>query len=321
MAFNLEIGEVDQSPISLYLKLEQGARTDLVTVARIAIEFAMVVEEIAAQIYPDVVVSIEAVDATEGSFSWNSVIKLYRNAELRVLAGVAKHPKAAFLVAYVAMRIMNNAADWSQEKIMDWLASSDAPAEVREIDADDRKALAEDIARELRNGAGKAPAGRLYREVRRDPQIEAIGISSRAGATPHSMVEKADFERYQRETAREGQRRTVTRKLETTLVSPVLIEGDRRWKFRSAAGEFGAPMKDTDFLHKVLSGEEDIRLRAGLVMRVDLETTEEYQNGAWSIMGRQVTKVHGWRNAPVQHDWLFSASAIEKDDKGDDEAD
>ncbi len=308
---------MQEIPLSLYLKLEQGEHADLAVVSRAAIEFAQVIEEMAAALYPDSLVRIEAVSATEASFGWNSLVKIYENVKAGLLAGAAKHPKIGWLAAYVALRILNNAVDWTQDQVMDWLAGKDAPTEVQHLSENDRRALAADIVAELRRGTAEAPAASLFRELRRDAKIEAAGVSVRPGTKPDIMVSKTNFANTRNQGAEDGQRRVRSQSIDTTLVSPVLMLGDRRWKFRSATGEFGAPVKDQAFLEKVLRGELDIRLQAGLVLSVDLETTEEFLDGAWVIDGRTITKVRGWRNAPEQGDLLAGSGDIEPNEKPD----
>lgn len=306
---------MEQVPLSLYLQLKQGERADLAAVSRAAIEFAQVIEAMAAEVYPDCIISVEAISATDASFGWNTVVKFYEDVKAGILAGAAKNPKKAWLAAFVALRILNNAIDWSQDKVMDWLISPDAPPEARTLSDAERVELAQAIVGELRKGTAEDEADRMFRELRRDPKIEGAGVTSIAGKRPMLIVGKADFLKDRGEPDQVENERIVSRRIHTTLVSPVLMLGDRRWKFRSATGEFGAPIRDQEFLAKVLDGNIDIRLRAGLVMEVDLETKERLDAGVWVIESRAVTKVYGWRNAPEQQDLLSGSVDIEPDEE------
>jgi hypothetical protein len=308
---------MEQVPLSLYLQLKQGERADLAAVSRAAIEFARVIEALAFEVYPESVIRIEAVSATDASFGWNTVVKFYEDVKAGILAGAAKNPKKAWLAAFVALRILNNAIDWSQDKVMDWLVSEDAPPETRSLTEEERADLARDIVTELRKGTAEAETERMFRELRRDPAIEGAGVTTIPGKRPAMIVNKADFLRDREDSLQAETERTVSRRIQTTLVSPVLMMGERRWKFRSATGEFGAPIRDQDFLAKILGGDLDIRLRAGLVMEIDLETKERLEDGVWVIESRTVTKVHGWRNAPEQQDLLAGSVEIEPDEKED----
>jgi hypothetical protein len=306
---------MEQVPLSLYLQLQQGERADLSAVSRAAIEFAQLIEAMAAEVYPGCVVRVEAISATDASFGWNTVVKVYEDLKAGILAGAAKNPKKAWLAAFVALRILNNAIDWTQEKVMDWLISEDAPSEARTLSANERADLAQAIVTELRKGTAESETERLFRELRRDPKIEGAGVTSVAGRRPAMIVSRSDFVKDTSDASRTETERTQLRRVHTTLVSPVLMMGDRRWKFQSATGEFGAPIKDQEFLARVLSGSIDIRLRAGLVMEVDLETKERLDEGVWVIESRAVTKVHGWRNAPEQQDLLSGSVNVEPDEE------
>lgn len=299
---------MEEIPLSLYLRLEQGQRADLSTVSRSAIAFIEIIEEVAHTLFPDVEVRVEAIDAAQASFGWNTVTKLYSKAQAGILAGAAKYPKAAYLAAYVALRILNNGVDWTQDKVMDWLAGGDAPAEVQKLADDDRKALAQDIALELNKGLATRPTDKLYSELRRDPKVEGVGVTVHPNTRPIVIVPRAAFVSSRDRGVLDGERRTYRQNLEVTLISPVLAPGERRWKFRSAAGEFGAPVKDAAFLREVLSGRADLRLKAGVILDIELEVSEVRDDGAWIIEGRSVTAVRGWHNAPEQGDLLSTGS-------------
>jgi hypothetical protein len=300
MAVPTDAIERYEVPISLYLGMPQGAHADLTTVSRIGLSFTAVIAEIAQELYPDADVRIEAVDATEGSFGWNTLTKIYLDAKAGILAGARKHPRAGFLTAYVALRILNNSVDWSQDQVMDWMSGKDAPAEVRAMNASDRSAIAIDIVNKLKQGVAEQPADAIFREAKRDGVVESVGVTSYRGKRPDVVVHRPSFIVNRTPTATDETHRTRSRIIAATLISPVLAPGERRWKFKTAAGEFGAPIKDAEFIENVLTGKIDIRLKAGLVLDVQLETTEIFDDGAWQIESRTVTKVYGWHDEPVQ---------------------
>lgn len=313
---------MEEVPISLYIRLEQGQRADLATVSRSAIAFIEVIEEMAAVLFPDAEVRVEAIDAVQASFGWNTVTKLYAKAQAGIFAGAAKYPKAAYLAAYVALRILNNGVDWTQEKVMDWLAGTDAPGEVRKLAPDERRALAEDIAAELNKGVATRPTDKLYVELRRDPKVEGVGVTVRPNTRPTIIVPRAAFIVSREGPNIDGERRTYRRNVEVTLISPVLAPGERRWKFRSATGEFGAPVKDATFLAEVLSGRTDLRLKAGVVLDIELEVSEVRDDGVWTIENRSVTAVRGWRNAPEQGELLPPGPGdVQESEKADENRD
>jgi hypothetical protein len=77
-----------------------------------------------------------------------------------------------------------------------------------------------------------------------------------------------------------------------TLVSPVLLPGKRRWRFLGKEGEFGAYIKDAQFLENVLRGRSGIPMVAGIRMEVELQTIEDpIEGGAWVVRERAVLSV------------------------------
>ena len=56
-------------------------------------------------------------------------------------------------------------------------------------------------------------------------------------------------------------------------------------------GQFGASIKDQAFLDNLLNGRIAVPMVAGIQMDIDLDTTEEKQNGVWVIVDRTVTRV------------------------------
>ena len=311
----------EEVPLSLYLRLEQGRYADLAVVSRSAIAFAELVQEMAYLLDPSVSVRVEVINASDRSFGLNTLTKLYGNIKSGVTAGAKKSPKIAWLAAYVALRIINNAVDWSQDQVMDWLAGSDAPQEVRMLTEEERKELATDIVEKLNKGAARQQSQRLFEELERDTKIDGVGVTTVAGKRPADIVPREAFSIYSDQTALlEGERRTTVQNVEATLISPVLVPGERRWKFRSATGEFGASMRDRGFMNDVLSGALDIRLKAGLVLDLELTVVEVWQEGVWVIEQRSVSDVHGWRNAPEQADLLRPGPGdVEPGDQSDED--
>ena len=75
------------------------------------------------------------------------------------------------------------------------------------------------------------------------------------------------------------------------ILSPVLEVSNRRWKFATAQGEFGASIKDNDFLEKIVQGQTAVRMRGGVELDVELETKERLIDGVWTIVERNVLRV------------------------------
>lgn len=304
---------MQEVPITFYIRLDQGERADLEVVSRSALAFAAVVKELAYLLDPSASVRVEAINAEDRSFGLNTIAKIYFDVKTAVAAGAKKSPKIAMLAAYVALRIINNAVDWSQDQVMDWLSGNDAPPIVQTLTDAERRALADDIVEKLRKGAAQQEANRVFQAAAQDPKIDGIGVTSVPGKRPTVIVPRASFDAYSNGGSAEtlpsdGERRVTQHHIEATLISPVLVSGDRRWKFKAPTGEFGAAMKDEPFVEEFLSGTANIRIKAGLVMDIELEVSEVRKDEAWVVEQRTVTKVYGWRDGPEQTDFLNPAS-------------
>ena len=299
-------------PISLYLKTGQGEHPDLKVVARSALLFAEIIENTARLIDFDAVIRVEIVSGSEGSFGLNTLSKIAASAKAvavnvkqGVLAGWQKHEKLRFLTVYVALKVLDNGFSWGQDQVMDWMASDDAPAEVRALSETDRKALAKEIAEELRRDQGDQQVKQLHKQVAKDKRISAIGVT----ASPKPARKLLVREQFTDRVDDDGDERIRHERFEATLISPVLEFGDRRWKLRGPHGEFGAPINDKEFLKSAITGDLNLHLRGGLILDVEIDVYEkQIDSGVWSIDRRTVEKVHGWREGPVQGELIPPSS-------------
>jgi hypothetical protein len=87
--------------------------------------------------------------------------------------------------------------------------------------------------------------------------------------------------------------------MRVVIVSPVLEVSGRRWKFATAQGEFGAVIKDREFLEKIVAGATRVRMRGGVELDVELETKERLIDGVWTITERNVIKVLNLHEPPA----------------------
>lgn len=297
-------------PISLYLKLEQGFHADLETVSRASLSFIAIVQALAKDIDPEASIAVELVSGTEGSLGVNTLAKVREvakkaNQTASLIVDGLKRRRIHWLAIYVAFRIVNNGVDWTQDKVMDWLASDEVPEETRKLSFEDRKAIASDIVSQIKNDVAESPVKSLYRDLDRDNKVVGVGVAYRPKTVPRKIVPKSEFAQIAETiTYSDGQMRIVTSRVGATLISPVLTDGNRRWRFRGPSGEFGAPIKDQEFLKSALSGTLGLPLQGGVTMELDLETKEVFDEGVWHIDGVTVTKVHSWNAASYQPDLL-----------------
>ncbi|MFH0303524.1 hypothetical protein AAFX91_41795 [Bradyrhizobium sp. 31Argb] len=156
----------------------------------------------------------------------------------------------------------------------------------------------------------------VYRELEKDPAVKGVGATREPGTKPAMIVPRSEFPRHIASLEEEtiAEKRTREEPERVTLISPVLLPGDRRWRFSSHEGEFGAPIKDETFLNDVLHGRHPIVMRTGIEMDVILQTKEEKENGVWVVKERNVLKVINTSPAPTQQVLGLPKAAIKPDD-------
>jgi hypothetical protein len=220
---------------------------------------------------------------------------------------------AGLVIGYFADDIRS----FGTEKVIERLLGIEAAASLSD---DDLKNVADAVVRAMEAHVAAPEVRQVFREVARDEMIEGVGVTLRPRARPASIVPREQFEERGAEAPLPNpgrDERTVITEVRVTLISPVLLPGKRRWRFRWGAGEFGAPVKDEEFLVRALTGLEPIPMRAGITMDVELETREEHEGGVWVPKERTVLRVLRIYPAPEQGS-LFELPAGEDEQDGDD---
>lgn len=300
-----------EAPISLYFDLEEGGVADLEVVSRAALAFSAAVQEIAYLIDPSLDIRIELESGSRGSLSLNAILRNLKNkkGESLTLGAVA---------AMILFWLGNHALDYGWERLMDAITGHDEGA----LSAEQTKQIGDIVTQAIDKRLGEAEVQRFYREVERDPVIKGVGGTPERGERPHVIVPRADFaERAGRTEPREVtvSRRVRVDTVRVLLISPVLLPGNRRWKLRSAQGEFGAAIKDQEFIQRVLTGTTTVRMKAGIEMDVELETVEEFRHGVWEVIERNVTHVDNLIEPPGQLDLGLFESDDQKPGDDDDQ--
>jgi hypothetical protein len=276
-----------EEPISLYLALEDGKTADLEVVAAASLAFVSAIREIAFIIDPSLEIRVEIRSGTEGSLSLNSIIKDLRDPKKRKKTLIA-------VATVVASWLGNDIRQWLNGKALDHITAV-RPAEHHQLSQEEIEEIVAIVARLDEHDAGKPQRQKLYKELARDPAIEGVGVSPTEKIPPAVIVPRRQFGREAgTEVIEENvvSRRTVISRQWVTIISPVLIDSDRRWKFQVGKTEFGAPVRDHAFVEDVLSGRTAVPMRAGVQLEVELETTEEMKVGVWAPVTYVVTKVY-----------------------------
>jgi hypothetical protein len=278
---------------SLYLDLEEGQSADLEVAARASIAFAETIREIAAFMDPLSSVRLELLDSSEGSLFLNLKTKLLGSDEKKERTLIA-----IFVAA--AVYIGGDAVHFTLEKVYQAIFETiSGPDEANLSEASKHqvaKEAADLVVKAMEAKAGEKQAQRVYRELSLDPAVKGVGISKKPNHKPSHVVERHEFPARGGLAAPKEQtikKRTRTEIEKVVLISPVLVSGKRRWRFRSKEGEFGAPVKDENFVDGVLSGQIPIVMKSNVEMTVEIETTEELKSGAWVVTQREILRIVG----------------------------
>jgi len=302
-----------ETPISLYFDLEPGQVADLEVIARASLAFVAATQEAAYLIDPSLDLRVELSSGTEGSLSLNAILRNLRDkkGESITLGAIA---------LIVVSWLSHHAMDYAFEKGADLITGKEEHA--KQFTAEQRKELQEIVGHALDRKVGHEQVQRFYREIERDPAIRGVGATTLHDVRPEQIVPRSEFARRAGQGVPSIQtvnRRVTTERVRLILISPVLLPGNRRWKFRSTQGEFGAAIKDSEFTNRVLSGTTAVRMKAGIEMMVDLETIEEFRHGVWEVIERNVTHVDRLIEPPTQGDLLFPSGDDQQSPKDDSE--
>ncbi len=297
--------------VSLYLELEEGQVADMETVARAAIAFSQAIKSLAFQLDPAAEVRVELESGTEGSLSLNTLIRLFGKLK-------SDHPLAVGIAAGAVAWFTAQGGSYAFSKIADAIVDDDGKAPITQEQAKDI------IERLDKLSVGRPPSPQVqgvYRAIEHDPAIKGVGVTTIRGAKPENIVPRSEFRERAglapRVTTLTTRHREATETITVVLVSPVLEEGDRRWRFRAPTGEFGAPVKDAEFLQRVLSGTTAIPMRAGIEMKIELQVVEDFENGVWVTKARNVVRVLGLKGPAVQADLLPPPAGSDPNQRAD----
>ncbi len=279
----------DAAPLSFYLDLKEGHIADIEVVARTAIAWSQAVKELAYITDPSIEVRVELASGTAGSLSLNSIVRVVKRTS-------GKHPKLTTVIIATLTWFALESGSYTLDKIYDYLLSEDAPAESRALTDDERKAIAEEVVKIVREQTARKEREAIFRELERDPGILGAGVTSRQGERPFIIVPRSEFSERSGQSATvdldDAKRRTTTETVPVTLISPILKDAERRWRFQiGSLPEFSATMKDHDFLEGVAKGDFPLPLRIGVEMEIELETKEEFEGELWVVKERSVIRV------------------------------
>ncbi|MEQ9489698.1 MAG: hypothetical protein RIM72_11980 [Alphaproteobacteria bacterium] len=289
-------------PFSLYLDIEENENADLEVVARAAIAWSRAVKDAAYIMDPSSQVSIKLVSGTDGSLFLNSIIRFYEkqkdNPRRRIIALGA--------LLGVGFWLANTTLTFTLETLLDRLKVPEAILEAAEyfgVDLGDdvsnlseqdlesiAKRIADIIKRERQNDDFKT----FFSELQKDKSIRGVGITKNKDTKPAQVISRAQFAELAggtKEDEDDDGKRTRYREIDLWIVGLRLKDDDRVWRFSGPDGEFSAQMGDKKFLHDFLSGNLEIDVSNGVMIRAIVKYNEHRENGVWAIKSTIVTEV------------------------------
>lgn len=295
---------------SIYFQLAQGQKADVETVSHALLEFAAAVKEAAYFVDPRLDLRIELTEGEESSLNLKTRFRAVGAlaTDRKILAGVAIGA-ATWLTGQVATDV------YQRSPVHEWIQGHpDGQLSEQEI-----KRVAEEVAKTVQKEPVRSHVQQFYRALDRDSAIAGVGASLDPEKRPHSIIPNSQFKTMsgvdQIIQIDQQIREKITQET-VILVSPVLLESNRKWRFRSGTGEFGASIDDQKFLLDVLSGRRSVPMKAGIQLDVELKTIEEKTpDGLWRPVDRHILRISEMREPAHQSSMDFSAS--HENDGGD----
>lgn len=295
MASTVIVGEDQrETPISIYLGLEQGRTASLEAVAEASLAWVAALREMVAIVDPGVTVEVEIVDGDRSSLWLNTLLRLCEAKLEQVEEGGAKFPRLWALARGLAIIIVSTPIAITAEDV--WRRVIGENPQVVELSEDTKADLIERFKLALKPDVAEEQKKQFFRALESDPRITGVGVANEPRSTPPPQVTSRDiFSQYVRTSTVDERTegvRTRTETIEVTLVSPVLENAERSWRFRMPGlPEFGAVMRDREFLAAIEQGEVHEELRQGIQMEITVEFKDRFEGGVWRTVERNVIEV------------------------------
>ena len=293
-----EPAALDQTPLSIYFGLEPGKSANLEAVAEASLAWVASLREMLAIVEPGASFEVELVDGDRGSLWLNTLIKFLKGAEAKleqVEKGGAEYPRLWALARGLAIIIIATPVSLTAQNVWQKLVGEEpklvrlTPEAQQELIEQFKIALQPTVAREERR--------QFFRAIERDTSINAVGVApAPTSHAPAALTSRDEFTAFIQGATVDDEAveraRTRTDTVEATLVSPVLENAERSWRFRvQGYPEFGAVMRDRDFLAAIEHGGVHVELRQGIRMVLLIEFKEAFEGGVWRTTERNVREV------------------------------
>jgi len=275
----------DQSGVHLkiYYTLEDGHTANAEVVARASLAFVAGIKELTYVLDPSFSVRVGIQGHDDGSL-WENLLLIADKAKAEYESKPTRYGLALAAIAWIIAPPAERARDIVWQPLLDKYLP---------------EASAEDVA-EANRLIGVASGGRIaakekeqfYREISRDTGITGVSVNIEKRTGPW-LVPRSEFPLYsgQAPTIQSDLDRSTVSPMRVIILSPVLEVSNRRWKFATLQGEFGAVVRDKQFLEQIVAGQTPVRMRGGVELDVELETKERLVDGVWTVTDRSVLRV------------------------------
>jgi hypothetical protein len=169
---------------------------------------------------PSLEVSLKFSSGTEGSLSLNTVIKTVREkATDKVVLGT------------IIMTVLG----WFGTDIRQYMVAQLLDTEFKSaqtLSAQELQQINDTVSKALQGKVAEHEVQQIYRELSVDPAVRGVGATRHPGKKPDKIVPRSEFPRHAPHQDDTISEKRVREEIEdVTLISPVLLPGERRWAF------------------------------------------------------------------------------------------
>lgn len=273
--------------LSLYFDLRSGENADLEVISQAALHWVAALRAAAREIDPSAEIKVEFVDATEGSLSLNTMLEWAEGHLERIEKGSGKYWRVKRLAIAAAVFVVVTGIPTYQHYV---------GHETVDLSDEDRERIDELIKLVGDKPLVEESRRKFFQAIEKDQSIQAVGVTETPGTRPIHLIPSSQFAELGGLwlPEEENEQRTIWPILDVTLISPVLMNKPRVWRFRpDGLPEFSAKMRDERFLAALEQDHVRERLRIGIPMTIRLKVEEQKAGGVWveKPRGRSVVEV------------------------------
>lgn len=273
--------------VGLYLTTDKQEPPTLQNLAKLVATFDSLASEIAFIVDPSSKLVLRVHSIENESISVRSIIEFAKEkTPSKEVCGIIILTLAGWLATDIRAYI-------TAETIKKYIVNEQIDIPDSEIEK-----IANRVADKINKGAARLEYKEFLESVVKEDGISGVGIITKEDKTPTVIYPKNHFDSQlaalQENTVEDYTTRTYEYRERLIVLSPVLLQdGDKRWKFSGPDHEFGAPVKDSVFLKRVLSGALRVPMTTGVVIDATFKMKEKKQDGFWKPVYHEILEVHG----------------------------